>query len=153
MNIKVQPTLSTCGPTSIYNIGALLDIPLNFKELKKSCKTNYEGTYERDFEKTLNDCFYFKKKNYTKISDLKKDLKTNYIILAYDYLLEDGTPEGHYCVCDLEENKIVAYNSFYHKNASKINLKTKNKYLKKKVYFDHKEFSNYFNVVGYLIEK
>jgi ABC-type bacteriocin/lantibiotic exporter with double-glycine peptidase domain len=153
MKIKVQPTLSSCGPMSIYNIGILLNRKFDFKMLKKSCKTNHEGTDEHHFEKTLSKKFKYKKKKYYKISDLKKDLKSNYIILGYDYLLENKKQEGHYCVCELINNKVIAYNAYFNKDASKINLKTKKKFWKQNIILDYKEFNKYFNIVGYLIPK
>lgn len=153
MKIRVQPTLSSCGPISIYNIGILLNRKFEFEMLKKSCKTNHEGTDEYNFEKTLSKQFKYKKKKYKKISELKKDLKNNYIILGYDYFLDNKEQEGHYCVCELIGNKVIAYNTYFNKDASQINLKTKNKYFKKYIILDYKEFNKYFNIIGYLISK
>lgn len=153
MNIKIQPTLSSCGPTSIFNIGIKRNLILNLNEIKKLCKTDRNGTYEKDFEKTLSKFFKYKKKHYNNFYDLKKDLLNNDIILGYDYFLPNGEMEGHYITCSLKKNRVIGHNFYHKKDAHKIDYKNRVKYLKKNLFLNEKEFKNYKNIVAYLIKK
>lgn len=153
MNIIIQPTLSSCGPVSIYNIAILKNIKLCLNKLKKQCKTDRNGTFSHDFENVLRKKFKYKKKEYTKLSELKKDLKNYYVILAYDYYLNKNELEGHYTVCQLKNNSVISHNSYSIENASKINYKNRKKLLKREFVITREEFNKYYNIEAYLIPK
>lgn len=153
MKIIIQPTLSSCGPTSIVNIGFKRNLSLDLNEIKRMCKTDRNGTYDLHFEKTLSKFFKYNKKYYKKFSDLKKDLLKNDIILGYEYDLPNGEVEGHYITCSLKKNQVIGHNFYYNKDAHKINYKNRAKYLKKNLVLNEKEFKKYRNIVAYLIKK
>lgn len=152
MNFKVQPTLSSCAPTSIFNLGVLNNKRFNLNQLKKECKTDRNGTDYVNFSKVLKKYFKYKVKKYNNISSIKKDLKQYHIILEYDYDLGYEV-EGHCVVLELINNNVFAHSGFLFKNVYKIDYKTRTKYIKNYVKIDAKELKNYFNIKGYLVKK
>lgn len=154
MNTIIQPTLSSCGPTAILNLGLKLGIKLNFKSLKKDCRTDKDGTFHKDLLKTVSNYFIFKEKKYKNFSSLKKDLYNNYIILGYDYNLKNGETEGHYALISLSNNnKIIAHNFYKRKDADQINYKNKNVFFRKQCILTEQEFREYQNIIGILVKK
>lgn len=152
MKFIKQRTLSSCGPTAIYNFAITQNKKYDLNHLKKRCKTDKDGTDFKLFKKVLKSYFSkIKHKENLSYSEIKKIASKKSIIIAFDYRLNDGTYEGHFSmILKSKRTKLTTINNYLIENAEKLNKKNM-KGFKTFLDIDRKEFKKYKNVQVYYL--
>lgn len=146
MDIIIQPNLSTCGPTAIYNSlvleGRAKDVSVS--RIKSECLCNYEGTSDKDMfrviKKFWSNSIYYKKIN---LDIIDRSLSSgNKIIFGYDYLLGKKSMEGHFCLIYAKSKTHYRVSNFYWpSDAALINRRSKDKIIQRDIRIPIKKFN------------
>ena len=145
VKFRKQDSLSSCGPYSIYNFAKIYNKTLNLTSLKKECKTDKDGTFVSDFEKTLKKYFRNIKKSYLNINQIKSLCNKKPLIIGYEYYLSSGEIEGHFAlIIGYKNKKFLMVNNYSLRDVNKIDSKNRNKLFKTTHWVSEKVFKEKF---------